>query len=421
MPRERGLAEAGRAVEQQVVERLAARARGADEDGEVLAQRDPGRSSRRACAGAARSSSAASSGSARRDRSPRAALGSDHRASPRSASAHPDLDVGIRQPTLRLASLERALRLLRADSRGSAAPRAPRRAAAALARRGVARDARRAHGAPRAPRRGRAARRRCARPSSRRRPGTARSGAGVAVADRARADPPGSMPESTVCASFGPTRLARSSSSKAVRSSARREAEELERALAHVRVDAQRDGLAVVGQRREGRERDEHLVADAVHVDHARASACARAARPRAARSRPRPRATTRAASRRRRARARARTAHALERARLRVADRRGQRVGGVRGRACSRARAGAAPSRCIWSLRGAAAARHRLLDARGRVLARRGSPPRRAPRAPRRAPGRARAPSAGSRRRTPARRSRRRAGTARSPRASAA
>src|SRR5262249_19034519 len=40
-----------------------------------------------------------------------------------------------------------------------------------------------------------------------------------------------------------------------------------QRALARVGVDAQCDDLADVGQRCEGRERDEHFVADATHVD----------------------------------------------------------------------------------------------------------------------------------------------------------
>src|SRR5262249_28311164 len=46
------------------------------------------------------------------------------------------------------------------------------------------------------------------------------------------------------------------------------EAVEREGPFARMRVDAERDGLALVRQHRVGRERDEHLVADAAHVEH---------------------------------------------------------------------------------------------------------------------------------------------------------
>ena len=143
------------------------------------------------------------------------------------------------------------------------------------------------------------------------------------------------MPESTVCASFGPTRLARSSSSKAALLRRAGEAEELERALARVGVDAQRHRLALVGQRGVGGERDEHLVADAAHVDHdARRRALEQhALEPRDHDTRltrthgpPRGRAA---------ARARPRSAAAPPSGPpARVAERGGERVGGVGGRA---------------------------------------------------------------------------------------
>src|SRR5206468_111667 len=48
----------------------------------------------------------------------------------------------------------------------------------------------------------------------------------------------------------------------------RREAVEQERILAHVRVDAQRDRRARLAEPVEGRQRDEHVIADAVDVNH---------------------------------------------------------------------------------------------------------------------------------------------------------
>ncbi len=75
------------------------------------------------------------------------------------------------------------------------------------------------------------------------------------------------MPESTLTASEGPMPLTEISFSKIVFSSAVRESEQREGVFADVRVDAQLDFRAGVRQRRERRDRDQHVVADAAGLD----------------------------------------------------------------------------------------------------------------------------------------------------------
>ena len=75
------------------------------------------------------------------------------------------------------------------------------------------------------------------------------------------------MPDSTDSASFGPMPLTAISRSNRSCSSARREPEQRDLILAHVRVDAQRHGAAGLAGLVERRQRHLHVVADAVDVD----------------------------------------------------------------------------------------------------------------------------------------------------------
>ena len=251
--RERGLAEARRAVEQHVVERLAALARRAHEHAQVLAQLVLAdelveRARAQAVLDAAlevrsrRRASVSSRGGTQRlldQRLEARALGHDL-----ERAAH------------------RALRVRPRGSRGSRA-RSPR--AAAVVGRGARRSGRAATSSP--------------APSSRRSitmrsavflptPGMPDERRQVARAQRrdqlaARAVPTGSRARAWARRRSSPI-----SSWNSTRSVSRAEAVQLQRVLAHVRVDAQPHGLALVGQLEERRERHAHLVADAVHVEH---------------------------------------------------------------------------------------------------------------------------------------------------------
>ena len=68
----------------------------------------------------------------------------------------------------------------------------------------------------------------------------------------------------------GPTPDTASSEPNSAFSSAFEEAEQLQGVLAQMGVDRQRDPVALLGQSRKGVERDQHLIADAVHVDDQR-------------------------------------------------------------------------------------------------------------------------------------------------------
>ena len=168
-----------------------------------------------------------------------------------------------------------------------------------------------------------------------------------------------SIPESTARASLGPMPLMPISRSNTASSKVGEEAEQRQRVLAHVGVDAQRDVGAGVADGVEGRHRHGDVVAHAVHVeDHAggrlldQAPASAR-------RSRTRGPAAGRGGPLRRRVAGRAigppagqrRASGASRRSRrghvagqpVHVAERHGQRVGGVvRRRRARRARAAA-------------------------------------------------------------------------------
>ena len=84
----------------------------------------------------------------------------------------------------------------------------------------------------------------------------------------ARTSSPGSIPDRTASASFGPMPLIEISRSNRSCSSARGEAVERDHVLAHVRVHAQRDAGARLAEAVERRQRHLHVVADAADVDH---------------------------------------------------------------------------------------------------------------------------------------------------------
>ena len=75
------------------------------------------------------------------------------------------------------------------------------------------------------------------------------------------------MPDSTASASFGPMPLTLMRRSKICSSSDGRKAVQHQRIFAHMRVDTQRDLGARLGHFIEGRERNVHVVADAVDID----------------------------------------------------------------------------------------------------------------------------------------------------------
>ena len=75
------------------------------------------------------------------------------------------------------------------------------------------------------------------------------------------------MPDSTAIASFGPMPLMRDQPLEQLLLERGEKSVQLQRVLAHVRVDAQRDLGAVVADVVVGGQRHVHLVADALHVD----------------------------------------------------------------------------------------------------------------------------------------------------------
>ena len=154
-------------------------------------------------------------------------------------------------------------------------------------------------------------------------------GIAVSRATSLRRDRPhqlrGSMPESTASASFGPMPLTAISRSNRSLLERRREPEERERVLAHVRVDAQRDRRARLAERVERGQRHLHVVADAADVDDRRGSGASRASVPRRRAIMPRSRSSLAAtvAVRQLRGRCRARcgaAARSRDRARARCA-----------------------------------------------------------------------------------------------------
>ena len=75
------------------------------------------------------------------------------------------------------------------------------------------------------------------------------------------------MPDSTAIASFGPMPLIADQPLEQLPFEVGEESIQLQRVLAHVRVDAQRDLAPLLADVVEGRQRDVHFVPDALHVD----------------------------------------------------------------------------------------------------------------------------------------------------------